>query len=268
MTIKQPICSTEDHHHYLDWALWKYGFRRNELTAHEFHLALREMSPATALELHYTNPYSQQLWRELLQRAMVARGLHTGPLLMATILDHRWHFAWGRWELDLPAILTQARTALASVPHLLLLEFAPLVYYGHRQVAPHLQGFVFADLSRRHRRRLASHFAGGLGGARALMLKRVHDFAGACSYSVKLPDHVETCFAGSGGRRVHRGRALWLSERYFLWRHLSHHTYPDFTLAGGAGTRVLRLALRDAEEAAVRRWQSRFGPRSGAALRR
>lgn len=76
--------------------------------------------------------------------------------------------------------------------------------------------------------------------------KRVYDLAGACSYCAKPPTHMDVCFARADGTRRHRGRRLWLPEHFHLWQHLHPYTYPDLTFAGGAGTRVLRLALREA----------------------
>ena len=234
------------HHLSLQKALKKYGLRRGELTLGAYPSARRALAADRARGLAYMNPYARLVWESALRRAIVARGLHAGPLHMLTILHHPWHFGWGRWELDLPAIVAHARAALDGRSYLLLVEVAPLLYFGHRYLAPHLQGFLFEDLPRRHRQRLAGHFAGGLGGAPAFLTKRVHDFAGASSYNVKPPAHMETCFTRSDGARRHRGRALWLTEHYFLWQHLHRHTYPDLTFAGGAGTRVLRSALREA----------------------
>ena len=66
-------------------------------------------------------------------------------------------------------------------------------------LAPHLQGFLFMDLTRRRRERVNSRFAGGLAGATPLKAPWVHDLAGASRYNVKPPDHMEVCFARSEG---------------------------------------------------------------------
>jgi hypothetical protein len=151
-----------------------------------------------------------------------------------------------RWALDLDAIIAHARVALAGLSYVLLVEVAPLAFFGHRYLAPHLHGLLFADLSRRKKDKIKKCFAGGLGGAPPLVLKRVHDLAGACSYCVKPPDYMDVCYAYRDGAHGHGGRELWLTEHFLLWQHLHPYTYPAFTFAGGAGARVLRSALREA----------------------
>jgi hypothetical protein len=235
-----------EHHQKLREALKKHGLRRGVLTLGQYRSAVNTLAPDRAPELGCMNPYARQIWARTLHRAIVTHGQHTKPLFMLTILHHPWHLPWGEWRLDPEGIIAHARAALAGLDYLLLLELAPLLYFGRRYLAPHLQGFLFADLPRRRRQRLASHFAGGLGGARPLVLKRVHDLTGACRYNVKPPDHMEVCFANTRGVLVHRGRRLWLTEHFHLWQHLHPYTYPDFTFAAGLGTRVLRSALREA----------------------
>lgn len=233
------------HHAALAKAIKKYGLRRGELTLGEYRSALNALAPGRAGELGYMNPYARQVWERALRRAVVAYDLHAGPPFMLTVLHQPWHFpldtvGGGGWHMDLPGIIGQAREALDGLSYLLLVEIAPLTYFIRRYVAPHLQGFLFEDLPRRRRERLATC----LGGAKPLVLKQVHDFAGASSYNVKPPDHMETCFARADGALVHRGRKLWLTEHYFLWRHLRSYAYPDLTFAGGAGLDVLRSARR------------------------
>lgn len=237
-----------EHHAALAKAIRKYGLRREELTLGEHRSALHALKPGRACELGVMNPYAREVWARALRRSVEAYGLHAGPIRMLTALHHPWHFAldpWkDRWEFDLPGIIGQVEEALDGLSHVSLVEFALLTYSGHRYVAPHVHGLLFGDLPRHRKERLAACFDGGLGGATPLVLKRVYDLAGASCYIVKPPDHMDTYFASAGGQRIHRGRKLWLTEHYFLWRHLRSYAFPDLTFAGGAGGRVLRDARR------------------------
>lgn len=241
------VDKAEQHHAALAKAIKKYGLRRGELSLGGYRSALHALAPGRAGELGYMNPYARKVWGRALRQPIEAYKLHVGPLRMLTILHRPWNFPldpWTtHWKLDLLGIIEKAKEALDGLSYLVLVEIALLTYFGRRYVAPHLQGFLFEDLPRRREERLGACFEGGLGGAHPLVLKRVWDLDGASSYSVKPPDHMETCFARDDGRRVHRGRKLWLTEHYHLWRHLHGHTYPEFTFAGGAGLDVLYSAL-------------------------
>lgn len=241
---KARVTTPAEHHHALDWAIWKHGRRLGELSHMQLMGGFRGITRREAGRLGCMNPYAAELWERCLRRAAIEHGLDQGPPYMATILDRRWHFPVDRWALDLKGIVAQARRALRGVSYLLLVETALLDYLGYRQVAPHLQGFIFEPLSRRRRQAIAEHFAGGVARAPALWAEPVWDFVGASRYSVKPPTYVARCYRGRDGRLVHRGRDLRLTEHFYLWRHLHPLTYLDLTFAGGLGRGVLRDALR------------------------
>jgi hypothetical protein len=234
------------HYDNLDAALWRHGFRRGELSADQFRAAHRALSSTRAADLGYTNPWARQVWERHLRRAIVACNLHEGPLLMATVLDRRWHFPWGTWGFAPEAMALQAELAFGRVPYLLQIEFAPLTYSGEKLVAPHLQGFVLEDLSRRRKDKIKRFFSGGLAGADPLHVQPVWDFAGACRYNVKSPDRMWTCTTDSESRRWRKSRPMSGPQHYYLWRHLHRYAYPQLTLAGGVGKRVLELAMNAA----------------------
>jgi hypothetical protein len=140
----------------------------------------------------------------------------------------------------------QAELAFGTTPYLLLIEIAALTYAGERLVAPHLQGFVFEDLSRRKKAKIKKHFSGGLAGADPLHVLQVYDFEGACLYNVKPPDRMWACNTDREGGRWRQARRMSGPQHYYLWRNLRWHTYPQLTLAGGVGIEVLELAKHGA----------------------
>jgi hypothetical protein len=189
------------------------------------------------------NPWAREVWERHLRRAIEACGLHKGPLFMATALDRRWHFPWGNWRFLPEVMALQAEQAFGTTPYLLLIEIAALTYAGQKLVAPHLQGFVFEGLSRRRRDKIKRHFSGGLAGADPLHVLQVYDFEGACLYNVKPPDRMWACNTDREGGRWRQARRMSGPQHYYLWRNLRWHTYPQLTLAGGVGKRVLELAM-------------------------
>jgi hypothetical protein len=214
ITRTRPVYNAAKLYDRLELAIDKYGYRRGYLKGIRYHQALRGLRYRQAPLLDYVNPYAPELWERCLREAITFYGLETGPLLFTTIIDQTWHFGWRRWALDIDKVKKQAQKALRGTSYLFLIEIGPLEYFGHRYVAPHLQGFVFQDLSRRKKERISSHFAGGLGGAPALVTKRVYDFDGASRYNVKPPTHVDVCYRLSNGERRHPGRDLSLSELF------------------------------------------------------
>lgn len=235
------------HHAALAKAVSKWGWRHGDLGGRELDAVLRGLRPDAAGSLAYANPYARVAWQDRLLAALAVCGLDRPPPRMVTVLHHPWHFAYrrhGDWRLDLPGIVAHAREAFAGLDYLLLVELALLTCYGHRYVAPHLHGLVFGELGRRRRERLAACFAGGLLGTKPLVAKKADRLAGALRYCVKPATHAETVFRRRDGRLVSPGRDLWLTERHFFWRHTRGLAWPDLTLAGGAGVRVLALAVR------------------------
>jgi hypothetical protein len=234
------------HHDNLDAAIWKYGFGRGEMSLRQFRQAQSELSSLRAAELGYINPYARTIWEHHLRSAITACKLDVRPLLMATMLDRRWHFPWGRWAFYLEEIIGQAELALDGLSYLLLIEIAPFTHVGRKLVAPHLQGFIFGNLSRRQKELISSRFAGGLGDASPFRAQTVYDFVGASRYNVKPPDRMRICFASHDGKHRRRRREMSLTGHYFLWQHLRRYLYPQLTFAGGRGKRVLELAKRSA----------------------
>ena len=66
-----------DHHHALDWALFKWGHRHGGMSKGELAAALRGISRRERFGLGCMNPFARKVWAEQLWRAVVACGL--GP---------------------------------------------------------------------------------------------------------------------------------------------------------------------------------------------
>ena len=69
-----------DHHHALDWALFKWGHRHGGMTKGELEAALRGISRRERFGLGCMNPFAREVWAERLWRAVVACGLDQGPI--------------------------------------------------------------------------------------------------------------------------------------------------------------------------------------------
>ena len=249
-----------DHHHALDWALWKWGHRHGIMTKGELAAALRGISRQERFGLGCMNPFAREVWAEQLWRAVVARGLDRGPMLMPTVLDHRWHFPVGRWDLDLDAIVSQVRAAFAGLDYLLLVEVELHVHLARRFVAPHLHGLLFGGLSQRRHDRVAACFAGGVAGAWPLVVTEAWGLAGACRYPLKPPLTADTYYRSAKGRLFHPFRELSKPEHLFLWRHLHGGFYAK---CDGCGGEV--RAARPGRPGAAGRPRAACGSRGSAA---
>ncbi|MFL5335873.1 MAG: hypothetical protein ACJ8H8_22505 [Geminicoccaceae bacterium] len=243
---------TADHHHALDWALFKHGYLHGDMTERELAAALRGISSGVRFELGAMNPFAREVWAEQLWHAVITCGLGQGPIWMPTALDLGWHFPVGKWELDLPAIARQVRRAFAGLDYLLLLEVEIHVHLARRFVAPHPHGLLFVDLSRRQYERVRSCFAGGVAGTRPLVVKPAWGPAGVFRYALKPQLKATTYYRSRTDQLFHPARDLTLPEHFFLWRHLHGLALPELVIAGGKGRRVLGAALRGVDELAER----------------
>ncbi len=208
-------------------------------TRQELRTAKQELDARHWHQLALFNPWSRLRYMELLSGALKPGFQGVSALEMITIVDSDWHVGLNSGAIDIPKIKKTVQNRLRGLSGVLQVEFAFFRTARHKNgeplLAPHVQGLVWGNQTRRERQVTAERFPGGAYGARGVLRKKVYDLKGAIGYMVKPPLYACHLYQLRNGNFASRGADLTRPQRFKLWQRLHHYNFPSLLFSMGEG---------------------------------
>lgn len=228
----------------LEQAIRRYGNRGNGVERRE---AINRLSHEQAWRLPYMNPYSADIWRQLLHQALVAHGILDMSPMMITLIDYRWDTSTAIARIMLLNIRRKVMRLLKGLDYFVNIEFAvhcDIKRDGGYLITPHIHGIVWGRDIERRIAPIRGLFRGGMDNATGVNLQAAYDVAGAVTYMVKAPMCGYGRFERNNGKVERPIEQFSGPLRFRVFQLFRRFTFPDMAIAGGLGVTVLRDALQ------------------------
>lgn len=192
-------------------------------------------------ELYYFNPFRIIPCHEATLVGIEAFKLRLKDMHMFTVIEGKHETNNKDFQLDLEKIKRKYRLGLKGYNYIGMIElayFKNAEHDGGELIAPHFQGIMWGELTRKDKKALNKKFSGGRNQATGFYSRKVYNLAGAVSYMHKLP--VYGYKLKKKGSYAHTAEYLKNARLYFLYKQLKDLKFADMFVSGGEG-----VALRD-----------------------